>query len=126
MSPYLALSAITDRVADLQAFCLQRQLQALRRVAQADPGTAAAIVTQASTLQQVHQAHGPATALALALSRVGLAISSSGEIKGPDNSCLHLLESTRHEVSKFVAVAWAYHVRGQVSHRCGLHDAPPP
>ena len=75
VSPFLALGAITDRVADSQAYCLQRQLQALRR---------------------------------------------------RDRSCIHLFETTKHEVGRFVAITWAYHVRDQVSHRCGLHDIPPP
>ena len=125
MSPYLALSALTDRVQDPQAFCLARQLHALRRVADQDPGTAASLVATACAHPQARQAMGPSTALAIALRRVGLSMSVEGLVKGPDHVSVPLLEATKPDVDFVVSVTWAHHALAHVSHRCGLHNCYP-
>ena len=126
MSPALALSALTDRLQDPQAYCLTRQLHALRRVADQDPGLAATLVRVASERYHTRQAWGPATALAIAARRVGLSLAPDGFITGPDHVSLNILETTKHEVDHLVAITWAHHAMQLVSHRCGLHDCGPP
>ncbi|CAE7226235.1 RPL23A [Symbiodinium sp. CCMP2592] len=126
LSPFLALAALTDTVQDPQLYCLERQLQQLRRACRHDEETAASIVLLAATSGPLRAAHGPATALALSLQRIGLHIDLDGCIKGPDNDRLHLGTCTSRDVRMFLRSSWAYHVQLQVQHRNGLSCCAPP
>ena len=126
MSPYLVLGALTSTVQDPQLYCLERQLQQLRRACRHDEETAASIVNLASTASPSRLVHGPATALARSLQGLGLSLGVDGCIKGPDNDRILLMSCTSRDIRRLLQSALSQHVAKQVSHRNGLSNCPPP
>ena len=126
LSPHLALGALTDCVQDPQLYCAEQQLLALRRACLRDTFTACSVVALANERVGVRQVHGPATALAVTLQRLGLSMDDDACIKGPDNSRVYLSSCSRKEVRGLLERAWSLQVQHCVKHRNGLHVAPPP
>ena len=125
-SPFLALGALTAEVQDPQAYCVRQQLLALRRAFQVMPDIALSILALATEPTASNRSCGPATALRMSLPRLGLSLSVTGCLKGPDNSRLFLDRCRPKELHRMVHRAWAFHVVGHVRHRNGLGQLDPP
>ncbi|CAE7631403.1 unnamed protein product, partial [Symbiodinium sp. CCMP2456] len=124
MSPFLALASISSSCQDPQLYCLEQQLQVLRRVSQQDADLALSVLELAALDPPHRVCHGPATALRISLDRLGLSLSSSGLLKGLDNTWVDVTACHRKELHSLLQRSWSRHVQEQVSHRNGLHNAP--
>ncbi|CAE7242092.1 unnamed protein product [Symbiodinium sp. CCMP2592] len=125
LSPFLALSALSAHCQDPELYCIEQQLQLLRRTCSCDPDLAASLLELATQAQPPRSYQGPATALRLALDRLGLQITSAGVIKGRDNTWVDVTSCHKTEIRRLLRRTWALHVQEQVAHRNGLAAAPP-
>ena len=126
LSPYLALTALTETVVDPQRFVAERQLLALRRAVLVDPDTAISVCEMAAEGSHRKRSCGPATALAITLHRAGVSLSCDGCVKGPDNTRLWLHTCRKLELRALVRRAWARKTAEAVSRRNGMTNLPPP
>ena len=124
LSPFLALAAISTSCQDPQLYCLDQQLQVLRRTCQLDSELGLSILEIACQTPAKRGYQGPATALRLALDRLGLTISSVGVLKGRDNTWVDVTACHRAEIKGLLQRSWSLYVQEQVSHRNGLGSAP--
>ena len=125
LSPFLALAALSPVCVDPQVYCLEQQLQLLRRTCLADPDLAMSVLAVATT-GAPKSCQGPATALRQALDRLDLTLTSAGVLKGLDNTWVDLTCCHRREIRLLLNRTWALHIQGRISHRNGLEQAPPP
>ncbi|CAE7035963.1 unnamed protein product [Symbiodinium sp. CCMP2592] len=125
LSPFLALSALSDVCQDPQVYCLEQQLQLLRRTCISEPDVALSVIEVASS-GCAKSCQGPATALRQALDRLELTITGTGVVKGGDNTWVDVTSCHAREIRLLLQRSWALHVQQQVSHRNGLGHAPPP
>ena len=130
-SPYLATSALTDRLQDPEAYCLDSSLRTLCRVQAVDADSAWDVILRAARLLQADtlpQVQGPATCLAVQLRRFGVSLSEEGVLKGPANATLKLQGCNSRQIRLFVSQVWARIVSEKTMHRTQLHrrGAMPP
>ncbi|CAE7392400.1 unnamed protein product, partial [Symbiodinium necroappetens] len=109
---------------DPQLYCLDQQLQQLRRTCRADPDLAFSVLELASQDRQPKGYQGPASALRKALDRVGLTLTSAGILKGSDNSWADVTCCRASEIRELLQRSWVGYVQQQVAHRNGLAAAP--
>ena len=125
LSPFLALCTLSDVCQGPQVYCLDQQLQLLRRTCATEPDVALSILELASK-QRAKSCQGPATALRMAADRLGLSLASTGIVKGRDNSWVDVTACNAREIRLLLQRTWGIHVQEQTSHRNGLGHAPPP
>ena len=125
LSPFLTFAVLASTAQDPAVYCLQQQLLAFRRCCLMDPDLALSILQVATSAKPTVTAQGPATALRIALDRVGLVLTDAGVLKGLDNTRVSLYECSTGALRDLLQRSWAIHVQGQVDHRNGLHFASP-
>ena len=124
LSPFLALAALSAVCQDPQLYCLNQQLQQLRRTCRTDPDLAFSVLELATQDKQPKGYQGPASALRKALDCVGLTLTSAGILKGCDNTWADVTCCRASEIKELLQHSWVCHVQKQVAHRNGLAAAP--
>ena len=125
LSPHLTLTALASKVMDPELYCLYQKLVAFKRCCQHDPDTAMSILLRALQPRHKKTAHGPATALSLALHRCGLTLTEDAGLKGLDNTRVQLSQCSSSAVKDLLLRSWAIQTLDHTRHRNGLHQQAP-
>ena len=120
-SPYLLLAAAVPPMADPEVYLLVQAVTALRRAFQVQPQTASLVLKRACLSADAVTPCGPATALALMLSRNGWRLNEQGWCTGPGMQCFSVRHSSRRQICKAVQRAWTDILHTKIEHRTGLH-----
>ena len=126
-SPFLALAAITPHLDDPEVYLLSSALCAVSRLLRMKPLEGNMwLQCTVEHLKLACRPVGPATSLALALSRNNWTLNCTGVAKGPGHATFNLYKSPPHKIRAAVRAAWSHDLPDRLQHRNGLRWCPVP
>lgn len=121
-SSHVALHYLSSRIQDPMLYVVSDLLTTLRRLFVYRPHLAHRF---AHAIRQFNgQVHGPATALASYLRRLGWEMTVNATLLGPGGLRLSLPHTTSKAIKKELRIAWDWQCHNEIAHRKGVTHLP--
>lgn len=121
-SSHMALHYLSSRIQDPMLYVVSDLLTTLRRLFVYHPSLAQRFVHAVCHFNG--QVHGPATALASYLHRLGWEMTTNATLLGPGGLRLGLQSTTSKTIKKELRIAWDWHCHNEIVHRKGVTPLP--